>query len=94
MKFSQFSEILSNLSLVSRVRFKTADGWTIFSVIRSFDGWILIDQTGNINFRFTRTAEAKDTTLETVDLFFSSDRKSESYIGSVTIRDVDGVEAI
>ena len=93
MKFSQFSEILSNLSLVTRVRFKNDTGFTLFSVIRSFDGWILIDQTGMINFRFTRMTEAKDRTFDTVDLFFS-DGKHESYIGSVTIRDVSEVDAI
>ena len=93
MKFSQFSEILSNLSLVSRVRFKNPDGWTIFSVIRSFDGWILIDQTGYINFRFTRFTPAVNTKEDAIDLYFS-DGKTENYIGAIVLRDVEEVDSI
>ena len=75
MKFSQFSEILSKLSLVTRLKFRSADGWTIFSVIRSFEGWIIIDQTGCINFRFTRFVPSVNRKEEAIDLFFSDGKQ-------------------
>lgn len=93
MNHNEFSDILDNMSLVGRVRFKNAEGWPLFSVIRSFEGWILIDQAGNINFRFTRTAESKDRRSGATDLFFS-DGRNESYIGAVVLKDVTGVDVI
>lgn len=93
MEYKEFSNILDNMSLVGRAKFRNVDGWTIFSVIRSFEGWILIDQTGCINFRFTRSAESKDSRTGTVDLFFS-DGRNESYIGAVVLKEIDGVEFI
>lgn len=93
MDYNEFSDILDNMSLVGRARFKNADGWTIFSVIRSFEGWIVIDQTGLINFRFTRSAESKDRRSKAVDLFFS-DGRNESYIGAIVLKDIDGVDFV
>lgn len=93
MNHKEFSDILDNMSLVGRARFKNIDGWTVFSIIRSFDGWILIDQTGCINFRFTRSADSKDRRSGAVDLFFS-DGRNESYIGAVVLKDIDGVDFI
>lgn len=93
MRYDKFKDILNNLSLVSRVRFKNADGWTIFSVVRSFDGWIMIDQTGFINFRFTRTDPSNRSNEEAVDLYFS-DMKNESYIGAVVIGEVAEVDFV
>lgn len=93
MNHKEFSDILDNMSLVGRAKFRNVEGWTIFSVIRSFEGWILIDQTGCINFRFTRSAESKDRRTEAEDLFFS-DGRNESYIGAVVLKDIDGVEFI
>ena len=93
MNHNDFSDILDSMSLVGRVRFKNADGWTVFSIIRSFDGWILIDSTGSINFRFTRTAESKDRRSGATDLFFS-DGRNESYIGAIVLKDVEGVDVV
>jgi hypothetical protein len=93
MDHKEFSNILDNMSLVGRAKFRNTDGWIIFSIIRSFDGWILIDQTGCINFRFTRLAESKDPRSGAVDLFFS-DGRNESYIGAVVLKDIDGVDFI
>ena len=91
MDYNEFIDVLNNMSLVGRAKFRNMDGWTVFSVIRSFDGWILIDQTGCINFRFTRVGESKDRRSGAVDLFFS-EGKSENYIGAIVLRDIAGVD--
>lgn len=93
MRYDKFRDILNNLSLVSRVRFKNAEGWTLFSVIRSFDGWIMIDQIGFINFRFTRIDLSNRANEEAVDLYFS-DMKNESYIGAVVIDQIAEVDFV
>ena len=95
MKFTEFSEILSKLSLVTRLKFRSTDGWTIFSVIRSFEGWILIDGTGGINFRFTEF-DADPADREIVNLRFWSGilNEKDHHIGSVYIKSIEGVDFV
>lgn len=95
MIYSEFENILNNLSLVTRVRFKKTGGEILFSVIRSFEGWILIDGTGNINFRFTEfDMDPSDRGI--VNLRFWSGRSNENgyHIGAVHIKDIEEVDAI
>ena len=95
MLFPEFKDILDNLSLVTRVRFKNVGGTILFSVIRSFEGWILIDGTGGINFRFTEF-DADPADREIVNLRFWSGISIEKghHIGSVYIKSIEGVDFI
>lgn len=94
MMFPEFKDILNNLSLVTRVRFKDENGIR-FSVIRSFEGWILIDGTGSINFRFTEF-NADPSDRGTVNLYFWSGRSSENtyYIGALRIKGITEVDFV
>ena len=97
MNFSEFENILQTLSLVTRARFKDAEGRIIFSVVKSFEGWILIDRTGGINFRFT-AFDADPSDRGIVNLRFSpypiNDGAPVFYIGAVHIKDIEGVDFI
>ena len=94
MIFTEFADILRNLSLVTRVRFKDEIG-VRFSVIRSFEGWILVDTTGYINFRFTEF-DMDPSDRETVNLRFWSGRSSENghHIGAVSIKGITEVDFV
>ncbi len=95
MNYNEFNDILNNLSIVTRVRFKNVGGAILFSVIRSFEGWILIDGTGNINFRFTEfDLDPADRGI--VNLRFWSGRSSENtyYIGAVRIEGISEVDFV
>lgn len=95
MMFPEFKDILNSLSLVTRVRFKDAEGKILFSVVRFFDGWILIDGTGGINFRFTEfDIDPSDRGI--VNLRFWSGISSENghHIGAVCIKHIEGVDFI
>lgn len=95
MNYSEFENILNNLSLVTRVRFRNVGGGILFSVIRSFEGWILIDGTGGINFRFTEfDIDPSDRGI--VNLRFWSGRSSENghHIGAVRIEDISEVDFV
>lgn len=95
MMFPEFQNILQNLSLVTRVRFKNVGGTILFSVIRSFEGWILIDGTGGINFRFTEfDMDPSDRGI--VNLRFWSGRSSENgyHIGAVHIEAISEVDFV
>jgi hypothetical protein len=97
MNFPEFENILNNLSLVTRVRFKNVGEATLFSVIRSFEGWILIDGTGDINFRFT-AFDADPADRGVVNLRFSpyptSDGAPMFYIGAVHIGGISEVDFV
>ena len=95
MMFPEFKDILDNLSLVTRVRFKNAEGTVLFSFIRFFDGWILIDGTGGINFRFTEfDTDPSDRGI--VNLRFWSGIPSEKghHIGAVLIKNISEVDFV
>lgn len=95
MMFPEFENILQNLSLVTRVRFKNVGGAILFSIIRSFEGWILIDGTGDINFRFTQF-DVDPSDRGVVNLRFWSGRSSENvcYIGAVRIAGISEVDFV
>lgn len=96
MMFPEFENILDNLSLVERVRFKNVGGAILFSVIRSFEGWILIDGTGDINFRFTGF-DADPADRGVVNLKFSpypTDGAPMFHIGAVHIDGISEVDFV
>lgn len=95
MMFPEFKDILDNLSLVTRVRFKNVGGAILFSVIRSFEGWILIDGTGGINFRFTEF-DTDPSDRGVVNLRFWSGMSTENghHIGAVRIDGISEVDFV
>ena len=94
MIFTEFADILRNLSLVTRVRFKDHVGLR-FSVLRTFEGWVLVDNTGSINFRFTEfDMDPSDRGIVNLRFWFGRSTEDGHHIGALRIDDIEEVDFI
>ena len=87
MKYEDFVQTLSNLSLVTRARFKDKEKAIKFSFVRTFESWIYISGDGTFNVRFT--SFNYDEHMENVQLMYRAD--TIAYLKLNDITEVDFV---
>lgn len=87
MDYDKFVDVLGNLTLVTRARFKDKDLKIRFSFVRTFESWIYISGDGTFNVRFT--SFNYDEHMKNVQLMYRSD--TIAYLKLEDITEVDFV---
>ena len=87
MDYDKFVDVLGNLSLVTRARFKDKDLKIRFSFVRTFGSWIYISGDGTFNVRFT--SFNYDEHMKNVQLMYRAD--TIAYLKLEDITEVDFV---
>ena len=87
MDYERFVDVLGNLSLVTRARFKDEEKAIKFSFVRTFESWIYISGDGTFNVRFT--SFNYDEHMENVQLMYRAD--TIAYLKLKDITEVDFV---
>lgn len=87
MDYDKFVDVLGNLTLVTRARFKDKDLKIRFSFVRTFESWIYISGDGTFNVRFT--SFNYDEHMKNVQLMYRAD--TIAYLKLEDITEVDFV---
>ena len=87
MDYDKFVDVLGNLTLVTRARFKDKDLKIKFSFVRTFESWIYISGDGTFNVRFT--SFNYDEHMKNVQLMYRAD--TIAYLKLEDITEVDFV---
>lgn len=87
MDYDKFVDVLGNLTLATRARFKDKDLKIRFSFVRMFESWIYISGDGTFNVRFT--SFNYDEHMKNVQLMNRSD--TIAYLKLEDITEVDFV---